>query len=133
MILPDFSKLSNQIQERNEKNDARAEENTQLLKEIVNNQKEQILNQEVIIDALAGQLKSANHTLDLILNSLGTNSQKTQISIEKNSKLLLELQQILIQEQLEQGSGQLIKFIEDHSFDAIAVILQLISITMGKS
>jgi hypothetical protein len=109
-----------------------AAENNKELKEVngkldeqIFHQKALISNQEIIINALVTNLRSANHTLDLILNSLGANSQK-------NQQLLIELQQILQEEQRDNEPRKLRSFVDKHGFEAICAILQLIELSLGK-
>lgn len=130
MINTGFKYATSQVENINIVNYA-AENNKELkevnnkLDEQISHQKTLISNQEIIINSLVNNLRSANHTLDLILNSLGANSQKTQ-------KLLIELQQVLLEEQQDNESGKLKEFVDKHGFEAVCAILQIIGLSLGN-
>lgn len=82
--------------------------------------------QKETIEILKTKIDSANHTLDLLLNSLGANSQKTQRELIENRKLLVELQTLI-----EDKDGSSVKkFIDEHGIDSIALIVQLIGMIL---
>ncbi len=91
-------------------------------------QEELVKLQKETIELLKAKIDTANHTLELLLNSLGANSQKTQQELIKNRKLLVELQTCI---EMDKSGSSVKKFISEHGIESIGLIAQIISMILS--
>jgi hypothetical protein len=124
---PAFRHAIEEKQRKEAEREKREIELTENSNKSVELQEELVKLQKETIEILKTKIDSANHTLDLLLNSLGANSQKTQCELIENRKLLAELQ-ILIE---NKDGNSVKKFIADHGIESIALIVQLISMMLS--
>jgi len=124
----DFVRTMENIQKKANEREKReilmAENSTksvELLEEHVKLQKE-------MIEILKTKIDSANHALDLLLNSLGANSQKTQEELIENRKLLTELKTLI---ETDKNGNSIKRFIAEHGIESISLVAQLISMILG--
>lgn len=126
---PDFSSALEGIQKKNQEREEREKIRTDNSIKSVELQEEHIRLQKETIDILRTRIDAANHTLDLLLNSLGANAQKTQQELIENRKQLIKLNALI---ETDENGNAVKEFIAEHGIESISLIAQLIGMILSK-
>lgn len=126
---PDFSSALASIHKKNQEREEREIIRTENSSKSVSLQEELVKQQKEMIDILKTRIDAANHTLDLLLNSLGANAQKTQEELIENGRLLGELRVLL---ETDKNGNSIRSFFKDHTIEGLSLVAQLLSMILSK-
>lgn len=119
------AEMGEQIAKSNKEKLQREIENNESLKQIMEYNKSLVDYNE----ALLKNLTAAGRTLDIILNAIGANAQKTQQELIENNKLLAEFKTLV---ETDEDGSSIKKFLYDNGINAAMLITQLLSMTIMK-